>query len=130
MSDDGWDIARKQAKDPQRRQFHFGNTRLPGCEEIHLCVECLPWPVGMVWYRWVGNSTIETLHSYVFERLRRCGIRTALHESLIQSYPQATRFITASGSKDGGEAWLKATGFKKNRRTGDWEFVVKRGKRK
>ena len=125
---DGWEPSRAEARDPTKRQFWWGETKIPGSSEIHVCVPSLPWPVGMVWYRWVGNSTIETLHSYVFERLRRCGLRTAMHESLILAYPTLKRIITASGSKAGGEAWLKASGFKRNRQTGDWEFAVKRRK--
>lgn len=129
MADDGWESSRNQAKDPGSRIIIFGEPRVPGCCTIQVCIPQCPMPVGTVWYRWNGNSVIEVLQSYVVGPLRRCGLRTALHNQMIDSYPTVKKIITA-GANDTSKPWLKATGFRINKESGDWEFVVKRGKRK
>lgn len=126
MANDGWEPQREEARDPAKRQFHFGETNVPGCCTLAVCIPSMPMPLGTVWFRFVGNSTIEILWSYVVDPVRRCGLRTALHETLLSSYPTVRRVMSANGTDDGGRAWLKAMGFQRAAATGDWELSIKR----
>ena len=60
---------------------------IPACYIIEAIHPNWPMPVGSVWYRFVGNNTIEICESYVTRTCRRQGIRTFLHNSLIKDYP-------------------------------------------
>ena len=101
--------------------------RHPGTYAITASIPIQPHPMGIVWIRFPGNTTIETLGSFVDSRVRRCGIRTAIHNWMLTQWPEVQRVITTSGT-DYGQAWLKATGFKLNPKTKDLEFLRPRGK--
>lgn len=123
---DLWEPYRKMAADESQRTFYWARTNVPGCMIASVCVPEFPWPVGTLWYRLVGNLTIEVLHSYVIKELRRCGLRTSLHNYLLRLYPSIQWIITASGSDDGGTAWLEHAGFKQDSLTFDWKLKVSR----
>jgi hypothetical protein len=97
----------------------------PGTYAITATIPLMPTPMGIVWIRFPGNTAIETLNSFVDSRVRRCGIRTAIHKWMLAQWPEVTRIITTSGT-DYGLPWLKATGFKLNPRTKDWEYTRKK----
>lgn len=93
----------------------------PGTYAVTASIPSCAHPMGVVWFRDIGNTAIETLGSFVDSRVRRCGIRSAIHRWMLRSWPNVNRIITTSGT-DYGQAWLKATGFKVNPRTKDWEY--------
>jgi hypothetical protein len=126
MANDGWESLREEARRASERHFSFAWTNVPGCRTIAVCIPSLGFPVGTVWFRFDGNRSIETLHSFVIEKLRRCGLRTALHKHLIWSYPTVRVVLTANGTDDGGEEWLKSAGFTRDKVTGDWKLSVNR----
>lgn len=118
-------VTDREVHDPESWRFICHDTGVPGCFVIQLAIPSLPFPIATVWYRWIGNSTAEILHSFVIERYRRHGLRTALHEQMIAVYkPHLKQIITANGTKE-GIAWLEAAGFRKDRRTGDWMLKVR-----
>lgn len=99
----------------------------PGTVQITGSIACCPSPMGIVWIGFTLNDTIETYGSFVDSRVRRCGVRTAIHNYILDSFPEVDRIVTASGSSY-GQPWLIATGFKQNER-GDWIFKRKAKKR-
>lgn len=112
-----------------RLKYNFGQSSIPGTFTIEALREHVPSPVGVVWYTFTDRcKAIVIQRSYVREPYRRCGIRSFLHRSLIEAYPDVDRVVTDTGT-DTGEAWLLAAGFKKikGRR---FEFTVKRAARK
>lgn len=100
----------------------FGNASIPGCATIEATHVDFPMPLATVWYR-ATYGHIEVLNSFVFEFVRRCGLRTFLHRQLIEAYPSALLITTGAGTPD-GLRWLKATGFRW-RETG-WELRIRR----
>jgi GNAT superfamily N-acetyltransferase len=78
-------------------------------------------PVGSVWVLLGSNSygvaVAEVLDVYVPEKFRRMGIGTWMLRWLVANYGTLK---TGTGTKAGGMALLKATGWKQNRQTGDW----------
>jgi hypothetical protein len=79
-------------------------------------------PIGVVWVIGVGGDAdmAHVLGSYTVPTYRRRGVRTAIQQTLKAHF----RLIqTWSGSKDGGEAFLKASGYTFDRRRRDW-FVL------
>lgn len=89
---------------------------MPGTLAAEFVMDDLASPVGTVWFRAVGNATIEILHSYVWPQVRRCGVRTAIHRALQQWYP-GFGFMTAESSGPAAKAWLEKMGFVQGR---DW----------
>lgn len=77
-------------------------------------------PIAVVWYMFSGRDRLEILNSYVDERLRRCGLRTHLHEAFIKFYPE--RVIVSNTGTKTGLAWMKATGYKLVQNGAGWEY--------
>lgn len=97
----------------------------PGTVAVVATIPSMPLPMGIVWIRFPGNHTIETLGSFVDSRVRRCGVRTAIHRFMLSTWPEVRKVITTSGT-DYGLPWMKATGFRFRETTGDWEYVRRR----
>lgn len=101
--------------------YHSG---VPGTFVCEAHVNAMPYPIGLVWFRHVGNNKIlESLNSFVMDELRRSGIRTKMHRYLIEAYPDVTTFITGNATSSGMK-WLKATGFKQDR-FGNWALRIR-----
>ena len=83
-------------------------------------------PVAVVWFLFSARDRIEILNSYVDERLRRCGLRTYIHEAFLRYYPNRV-IVSHSGSKY-GLAWMKATGYKLTE--SGWEYRKHLSKKK
>lgn len=98
----------------------------PGTIQITASIPCCPCPMGVVWITFPMNGTIESQSSFVDARVRRCGIRTAIHNYMLDTFPDIYRIVAASGSYD-GQHWMEATGFKQNKK-GDWIFTRKKRK--
>ena len=98
----------------------------PGTYAVTACIPSCPVPMGIVWFRDIGNTGIESLSSFVDPRVRRCGVRTAIHRWMLRTFPNVNRVIATSGT-DYGMGWMKAAGFKVNPKTKDWEYHRKAG---
>lgn len=98
----------------------------PGTYAVTASIPSCAHPMGIVWFRDVGNTAVETLGSFVDSRVRRCGVRSAIHRWMLKTFPNVNRVITTSGT-DYGMAWMKAAGFKKNPKTKDLEYTRKAG---
>lgn len=98
----------------------------PGTYLITASIPCAPCPMGQVYITFPMNGTIESQSSFVDARVRRCGIRTQIHNYMLETFPDIYRVVAASGSYD-GQNWMEATGFKQNNK-GDWIFTKKKRK--
>jgi hypothetical protein len=68
-------------------------------------------PVGLVWGAGQGE-TFTVAWSYVPPFARRSGVRARINQQILADY----RVIaTHCGSKDGGEQFIKAQGYKRNK---------------
>jgi hypothetical protein len=78
-----------------------------------------PAPVGLVWGIAHGGKkqSFHVYGSYVHEWARRQGVRTRINQAIFEHYDV---IVTGGGSKDGGEAFLKAAGYKSHPATGQW----------
>ena len=85
-------------------------------------------PLAFVWglpYA-AGNgkkSRFEVLGSYTIAAARRLGLRTELNRAIHRDYDVIT---TQHGSRDGGLAFLRASGYALDRGTGIWSLPAKR----
>ena len=103
------------------RTWHWSQT-FSGTAVIEIHLDCIPAPVGIMWIRLVGNSTVEILGVYVSSHLRRCGIGSGLIDYVIELW-EPKKFITASATALGRHLLL-SKGFGKLP-NGDWEMTVK-----
>lgn len=78
-----------------------------------------PSPVGVVWVIGYGGKTptADVLHAYTLPYFRRRGVCALIHEQLLTEY---VVLRTGEGSKEGGAAFLHATGFTPDPVRGDW----------
>lgn len=104
-------------------------VRLAFGSEQFTCYAKEPFgPVGMIWCHCFGagrqgkKQRCEVLMIFVPEYYRRNGVATRLL-SAVFDFGGADIVVTQSGSIDGGEAWLKATGWTLDRRTGMWSIT-------
>jgi GNAT superfamily N-acetyltransferase len=81
-----------------------------------------PAPVAQIYYRHVGNATLEILYIHTIPFFRRHGIMRQLFKDLCDGYkPRGLkRVITGTGSSEGGAAWLTALGFTREAVTLDY----------
>jgi hypothetical protein len=105
-------------------------TSIPGVIVAEALEKTFPMPVGVVWWRFIlKNTAIEILGCYVTVFYRRKGVMTYLHEQLFAAYPDVQKIVTEDGSKEGGKAFMLASGYKKAGPV--WELLrkpVKKGK--
>jgi hypothetical protein len=78
------------------------------------------WPIGFVWGMGHGegkDSRFDVAGSFVQPWARRCGVRTRLNEEIFKLFA-----VIASnhGSKSGGLAFMKASGYKRDRSANMW----------
>lgn len=101
-----------------------------GCKQATLWVTGWPIPAGVVWFLAFDNEkagTLQVLHSYTLPEWRRKGVRSAIHQAMLDSTPGAL-ILTGSPSTESGEAWMKSQGFKKNSETSQWVLKPKGAK--
>ena len=110
---------REDVQARRKLTYLHGKPGLQGCYAIEAYHDDMPVPIATVWYAFFGLTGIQTLNSYVWEQLRRCGLRTYLHEKLLAAYPKHTLVISGAGTRE-GKAWMKSAGFKKT--ANGWEF--------
>jgi hypothetical protein len=77
-------------------------------------------PLGFVW-GWISGegreSTFETYGSFVSAWARRFGVRTRINRTIFEHVSTIT---TKHGSSDGGLAFLKAAGYKRDSNVHCW----------
>jgi hypothetical protein len=101
---------------------------LNGAVLFALYLHDYPTPVGLVWGMARGKD-FYVYHSYVMPQVRRMGVRTKINEAILQYHEVIT---TQSGSDDGGMAFLKSQGYKRNETLGCWYLTrpkKKKGKK-
>lgn len=109
----------------------FGTCVCPGTSVIEAYNGGLPYPVGMLWFRWgFANDSVVILNSWVKPETRRCGIRNTMQGYLIESHKgDGIRRIVSPGGTASGIAWMKAYGYKKSKRQGYWYYTIPKGMR-
>jgi hypothetical protein len=83
-------------------------------------------PIGLVWgetYRTEKKSIFHNHGSFVQPWARRQGVRTKLNEEILKQFDVIE---TGQGSKEGGLAFLKASGYKQSKVTGAWQLTRKK----
>lgn len=115
-------LAAELKTDRSRLFYGWGQSAVPGVKMIEAVHPDCGCPIGTVWFRWISESQIDILYSLVRPGVRRCGIRTYLHERLLETWPNA-RITTNSGTMDGIQ-WMTKVGFKFNP-PGEWVFERK-----
>lgn len=114
-----WERYRKDAKARERLEFRFGRAASPGVFTAEVYHEELPGPLAVVWFNYCGQDTIHILNSMVFEYVRRCGLRTFIHEKLLAICRDVDRIVSGGGTESGA-AWMKSVGYVKSK--AGWEF--------
>lgn len=117
-NDKFWPRIRQEIKDG-KLFYGYGKTAIPGTVTIEATHQDCCMPLGIVWYRWISENQIDIVYSYVRPSVRRCGVRTYLHQRLLACYPHA-RITTNSGTTEGMQ-WMSKTGYKFNP-PGEWVF--------
>lgn len=81
-----------------------------------------PVPIAVVWFELTGPE-LYIWNSFVFEHLRRRGIRTLMHEELKRRYPEIKTMAT--GRATGlSLPWLLARGFMFHSDRDRWELQL------
>lgn len=111
---DAWAETRAEIRQG-KGEVRYRLSSIPGTWVSELVLEDYPFPLGSVWFRYCGNVSIEVLHSFTIRAVRRCGVRTTLHEALRSNHPEHCIF-TAAASKE-ARPWLEKQGFVFD---GDW----------
>lgn len=117
----------KEVKNGQLRFAFVTDSGVPGTMCLVAIIPSSPIPVGIVWYRVGEVNRLDILSSYVEPRLRRLGIRTAIHERMFYSYSTVTKYYTGQGNEM-STPWLKKNGFKKS--ADGWLLRVRNSKKK
>lgn len=113
---------RRKLKLRQGVSFRFGTSTIPGTTTIEASHEDVGMPVATMWWRWVGNSTVEIMSMYTPSWARQCGLQAFLFERLVH-YARPRRVTTASDTRY-SRGWLAKRGFKRNQDR-DLELVLK-----
>ncbi len=92
-----------------------------------LFIRAVPTPVGFVWglAMAAGNARktrFEVFGSYVVPFARRSGVRTKLNAQLLEHWQVIT---TQNGSKEGGLRFMRAQGYRLDKRSGVWSLTRK-----
>ena len=104
--------------------YGWRHTTVPGCKVIEAVWEDDVHPIGSVWFIRRGHATIEICESYVPLCYRRLGIRTFLHEKMLESHPSIVAFVTAASTSE-SKPWLLKMGFKRSPADG-WRLCIPR----
>lgn len=96
----------------------FGHAAIPGSFTVEAYHDDCPMPLAVVWYGFFGLQGIQIQNSFTFEHVRRSGLRTYLHETMLYGYPG--HYILSGAGTKSGEAWMKAIGYRRTK--AGWEF--------
>lgn len=89
-----------------------------------------PAPIGFVWgmpRAHKDKGTFDVFGSFVQTWARRHGVRTKINEQILK---HSELIITSNGTKEGGAAFLKASGYKLNKAIGLYFLERKQRARK
>ncbi len=118
------------ADDIKKGNLDYGfqvDTSCPGTLSISATNRLLPYPVGMLWFRWRGGYAVDIMNIYVVDDLRRLGIATFMFRKMVALYNQVDEVYTQQGSTLGTQ-WLKSAGFKKRKK--GWYFTPAKARKK
>ena len=113
-----WDTLKDEIRKRRKLTFHFGQAAIPGTFTAEAYHANFPMPLCVVWFNFCGLDTTQILNSLTFEKVRRAGLRTFIHEQMTAAYP-SRRIVSGAGTAS-GEAWMKAAGYKKTK--AGWEY--------
>jgi hypothetical protein len=102
---------------------HFSLCSIPGVAVVEAVIPEIPCPVAWVWYRHECGKTLSILQSFVTEGLRRSGLRRALHQQMLASFPEIRLFVTERGTPQSA-AFLQSVGFVFNGDLDRWELRI------
>lgn len=115
---DYWKSLRVKLRAKDGVTLAYGESSIPGCHTIEVRHQDFPMPLAVVWFSFFGLNGIQIYNSFVFEKVRRCGLRTMIHEEMLRSYPK--HYVISGAGTTSGQAWMKATGYRKTK--AGWEF--------
>jgi hypothetical protein len=119
-----WDDTRRLARE-NLLVFYNYMTVAPGTIQLTAFAPELPQPLGAVWFRFEDDDTVGILNTFVWEPVRRCGVRRRMHRQMLALWPGIRRIRTGLSTLD-GRAWMKAMGYRKTA-TG-WELRIPKKK--
>ncbi len=120
-----WGKTREKIKAGQLA-FDWGTSSCAGVHVMEVMANTKPeFPYGWVWFRFETGNVIAIMQSYVQAELRRCGLRKAMHEHLLESYPN-TRMIVTGRATELALPFLKKAGFKFNKDFDRWELLIEK----
>ncbi len=119
-----WKQARKMLREGcDGLTYAWRKTSIPGTCVLEVLWWASPCPVGSLWFRFVGNDSIEMVEVFVGVGVRRCGIGRFLLDSLPKMRAGCRRIMTTDGNED-STPWMEACGFRQLK-NGDWVKRVK-----
>ena len=121
-----YDYFRTTVKDGTKVKFAYRNCAVPGVyvmEALHMDCAC---PIGTVWFRFLNRRTLEILHSYVVGQVRRCGLRTRMHQKMLHDHPRVWT-VTTDNSTRQSRPWLLKIGFARAD-DGTWKLNTRKRK--
>jgi len=111
-----WKWLREDIKEGKDIEVLWDYTNTHGTLVAQLYHKQIAFPLGNVWFRAEGDR-ISILQSYVHEDLRRCGVRSRIHEEMLEWYSED--FYTYSSTRK-SKPWLEKMGFTKD--SGGWRL--------
>jgi hypothetical protein len=118
-SSSAWERVRQNVRARERIELRFGRAAQPGVWTAEVYHEEMRGPLAVVWFTYFGRDGIEILNSFVYEHVRRSGMRTFIHEEMLRLIADRD-LIVSPGATVSGAAWMKATGYVKSK--AGWEF--------
>lgn len=126
MANDYWNRLKADVRSRRKLTFLYGRAAIPGTFTAEVYHEDCPMPLAVVWFGFVGMNAIQIFNSFVFEYARRAGLRSYIHEQMLNSYPG--RYVISGAGTKSGTAWMEAIGYK--RTAAGFEFHPKQKKKK
>ena len=123
MAIDTWERTKVEIRQGDLLIKHSAPT-IAGTYSLEAVTSSLPYPVGMLWYRWTYDSKIEILNSWVKAEARRSGIRTRMHDFLVNYYKTSKHVVTAHGTEEGTK-WMESAGYRQTK-DGWWRYTIRR----
>jgi hypothetical protein len=80
-----------------------------------------PVPLCIVWFRFVGEKTIEIMDSKTHYTFRRIGLRTIAHQKMVEGFSNIEIIWSETGTPE-GLSWMKKMGYKQGAL--GWEFRI------
>lgn len=96
---------------------------MPRVYSLEAFLPSFPMMMGQLWYEYGCGNSIVIWNSFVFEYVRRCGLRTQLHEELLRRNPKIRQLVTGRATAD-SLPWLLKMGWEFKPEMSRWELEV------